>query len=284
MRHNRRTLLLILATILGIQCHGVSGPPQSQVAASSTIRAKVTLTAGRSDLAELAQSDPRALLRYCSARYGESDVRDYSCRFVKQERVGGKVTRPQEISVRFRREPYSVDMNWIRNATQAQRALYVEKAWFDASGRPEAWFKPAGAIIKLLVPRIKQPIHGARAKKAARRSIDQFGFERTLELIIKYTDKAYEAGVLDLKYSGEGETGGRATFVFERRLPYNGSEEPFPDALLRFHIDQEWLVPTACFSYADVEGRALLGSYVMTDVEFNLGLTDDDFHPDKIGF
>ena len=42
-------------------------------------------------------------------------------------------------------------------------------------------------------------------------------------------------------------------------------------------IDRDWLVPAGCFAYADDAGEELLGTYVTTEVEFNVGLTDADF-------
>ena len=138
------------------------------------------------------------------------------------------------------------------------------------------------ATTKLFVSHIKQPIHGHRAKAASRRSLDQFGFRRTLELILRYVRRGQQDGTMRLEYVGHGEIGGRPTYVFERRFPFTGDEEPYPDALLRYHIDQEWLVPTGCFSYADDKGTKLLGSYVLTDVEFNVGLEEQHFDPDRI--
>jgi len=65
--------------------------------------------------------------------------------------------------------------------------------------------------------------------------------------------------------------------VIERILPYTGEEGEYPDRLLVVHIDKQWLVPTACICYADLDRTELLGKYVYTDVQLNVGLTDADF-------
>lgn len=255
---------------------GVAGTATSVVGSIPTVRTD--------SLATLARTDPEAFIRHCRAEYERRDVRDYTCRFIKQETIGRKLGHVEEVAVRFREHPFSVDMEWIKGAKHAARALYVANAWKDRRGRDLAWFKPAGALIKLIVPKIKQPIGGARAKKASRRTLDQFGFRSTLDLIVKYIERGRKHDELDLRYVGEAVVAGRPTWAFERRLPFTGKEEPYPDALLVFHIDQEWLVPVACFSYADRAGEHLLGSYVLTDVKFNVGLGDDDFDPKKLGF
>ncbi len=288
VRHRlRRTpsrIGLIVAAVIGLQCHQVMLPFDGGVAVvAERLYASGPMTSQPSVTVTLAQRDPEAFLRHCRTQY-DRNVRDYTCTFIKQESISHRVRAPERIAIHFRENPFSVDMEWIENPIEAARALYVEDAWRDAKGRPLAWFKPSGAILKLFVAKIQQPIHGARAMAASRRALDDFGFRRTLDLIILYNERGRKDGVLDLRYVGEGTVHGRPSFIFERHLPYSGTEEPYPDALLRFHIDQEWLVPTACYSYADHDGDSLLGSYVLTNVQFNVGLSDDHFDPKKLGF
>ncbi len=292
---------VVVVALVGLACHDAVRPgganrsmagelavaPNAAAAASvslpttSVAPARIpTLTS----LEVLAQNDPEAFIRQCRDEYDRRNIRDYTCRFIKQESIRNRLGEVEEAAVRFREIPFSVDMEWTRNASQANRALYVADAWRDRKGRELAWFKPAGALIKLIVPRIKQPVTGARAKKASRRTLDQFGFRSTLELIVKYIEKGRANDDVEVRYVGEDTVEGRTTWVFERHLPFTGEEQPYPDALLIYHIDREWLVPVACFSYADHEGRELLGSYVLTDIKFNVGLGDDDFDPEKLGF
>lgn len=231
-----------------------------------------------------AHKDPIKFLKNALDHYKNAGVKGYTCTFTKQERIKNRLTSAQVVAVKFREQPFSVDMKWVNNAKEADRALYVEGAWTDDDGQPLAWIKPHGWLIKIVVPKIQQPIHGKRAKAAARRSIDQFGFRRSLELILKYTELGHKNGDLKLTFTGQGKVNGRPTFVFDRILPYNGDKGTYPDALLRFHIDQEWLVPTAVYSYSDLQARKLLGSYIYTDVTFNPGLKDKHFDPEANGF
>lgn len=275
---------LLVAGAVCVQCHQLAAPAGSP---ADTIRvervyAAAVVTGVTDEHEQLASLDPLAFLYRCREHY-RRNYRDYTCTFVKQERIGSRVTPEQVIHVAYREEPFSVNMDWIHNAEEAQEVSYVAGRWPDKNGQDQAWCKPAGAIAKLFISKILQPIHGKRADKASRRTIDQFGFASTLDLIIKYSERSREKGVLDLRYVGRGSTNDRSTYVFERRLPYTGEEEPYPDALLVFHIDTEWLVPTACFSYADKDGEELLGKYVLTDATFNVGLTDTDFGPQTLG-
>ncbi len=277
---------LLITTGLVVQCHQFSRGPAPGYVPISVERARPATLTSHSPTAnpieQLVRSDPLAFLRHCREDYART-VRDYTCTFTKQERIGSRIAPEQVTRVTFREQPYSVNMRWTHNPGDAAQVTYIEGRWQDKKGQEMAWCKPAGAIARLFIKKILQPIHGKRAAKASRRTIDQFGFGNTLDLIILYSQKSAGEGMLDLRYVGPGSIDGRPTYIFERVLPYTGQEKPYPDRLLVFHIDREWLLPTACFSYADDEGQDLLGKYLLTAPTFNNGFTDADFSPETLG-
>ncbi len=228
-------------------------------------------------LRELAEQDPMALVRLGIERYRE-EVDSYRCTFIKQELLPDGLSEEQVIEVRYREEPHTVYMIWKENADSARRGLYVDHPDFvDDEGRKLGRFEPNGAVARLFVKDIMLPVDGPRARKASRRSINEFGFMSTYNLLYTYNEAAERRGVLDLKYSGTGVIDGRPTFVITRNLPYASDPDGFPDARMVLHIDQAWLLPVAVYSYADQQERELLGSYVYADVELNPDFTDEDF-------
>jgi len=274
---NRTTgIALCLLVVIAVQCHEAPRgsalilSPQPSSAVATIIDADSTDARRR-----LAVEDPLAFLRLCRRNY-DTAVQDYRCTFLKQERIGGHLGPEQEISVMFRESPFSVDMRWVRNAGRAKHANYVAGRWQDDRNREEALFRPSG-LLGLLAPEVRRPIHGESARRESRRTIDEFGFKNSLDLIIKYCDMVKDRQGYELRYMGEGEVDCRATYVFHRLLPYTGQGGKYPDAMLMVHIDQKWLVPVACVAYADQAGEHLLGSYIQTNVEYNPGLTDADF-------
>ena len=184
----------------------------------------------------------------------------------------------QEMRVLFRANPVSVDMRWIRNAGIAKRVNYVAGRWIE-DGRELFWVELTGLLALIAPNGVRRDIHGREAKRAARGSIDRFGFKSTLDRIIELCEAAKDDPQYDLRYVGRAEFDGRPTYVLERRLPYSAKGGFYPERLLQVHIDCEWLVPTACIGFADEQRETLIGSYTMTDVEMNVGLVDDDFKP-----
>jgi hypothetical protein len=253
--------------------------PAAILAATTPLPPKPAANAAltREQMIELAKSDPDAVWRLGKERYGR-EVRDYGCTFVKRELVNGKLREEEEIDVRFREAPQSVFMFWKRGTDQVKRALYVDSADFrDKKGQKVAKVEPAGAIVRLVVSEVEMPIHGKEAKEASRRTIDEFGFRNTFRIIEKVHPLAEKNGVLDFRYDGEDKIDGRPTYRFVRHLPYTGENGVYPDARMVMHLDQEWLLPTAVHSFADREGKKLLGSYVFKNVRLNQGFTERDF-------
>lgn len=266
-------LLLRVGQVLPILCLGgviqCRQAPRSLnlVTAPSDRGASEAVSPETLSLMNLAADDPLGFLRYCRESCAKN-IRAYRCIFLKQERIRGVLGAEQEIEVVFREEPFSVHMKWLRNPGGAEEAVYVAGELRDEEGRELGRFKPAG-VIGLLVDEVTLPIDGKEARKDSRRTLNQFGFRNTLDLIVKYCDAALTSPEYSLKFTGVGKIGGRSTLTFERMLPYSGEDGAYPDRLLEVHIDQAWLVPLGCFAYADDRKERLLGSYVFTDVELN---------------
>lgn len=215
------------------------------------------------------------------------DVRDYLCTFIKQEELPSGLSDEQTIAVQFRQEPYSVVMHWLKNPGKAERVIYVKDRWIDTEAtdpllRDMAVCQP-GAIARLLVKSLKQPIRGRLAQQSSRRSIDEFGFARSLDLLIKYCHVARDRGELELRYVGTSECAGRPTWVIERRLPYKPGDDTYPDRIAIIHLDQEWRIPVSVRCYADDARTRLLGRYEYSDVKLGVRLEESVFDPTTYG-
>jgi hypothetical protein len=234
----------------------------------------------RSDdpLERLATEQPLGFLKTCRDHCAAT-VRDYTCQFHMRERIDDSkpgLGPPQQISIRFREQPYSVDMRWVQNAVHASRVNFVKGRWRRGE-RELALIVPAG-LLNLLAPAgVRLDVHAPELKQASSRSIDDFGFKRTLESIIARCEQAQSEPRFDLRAVGVGTFDGRECIVLERRLPYDGPGGLYPDRLFIMHIDREWLVPLSCDAFADDAGNTPIGIYETREVRLNVGLGDEDF-------
>lgn len=225
----------------------------------------------------MAQREPLRLLKL-AMELCEERVSDYRCTLYKQECVNGNLGSRQVIEVRYRERPLSVFMIWRENPDRVSRALFVDSPeYVNKKGEKVARVEPAGLIARALVRETTRPIHGPDARAASRRFMDEFGFESTLETLVRYSELAERNGDLKLWYEGEGRVDGRPTYILKRLLPYCGPEGLYPDAKLVVHLDQEWLLPTAVYSYADSDETVLLGAYEFGDVNLDPHFTARDF-------
>ncbi len=285
----RRIRLLVglsLAGILYLQ-FGLTGDNEVVLRQGSPI-----LLAAERDTVEpferLIRRDPLSALIQARALHLRQ-VKDYQCTLVKQEALPSGMSQEQEIDVKFRQEPYSVVFHWRRNPGLADRVIYVRDRWIDADAdnvddRDLAVCQP-GPVARLLVKSLKQPIHGKLSKKTSRRSLDDFGFTRALDMLIKYCEKAKQEGVLKLEFCGESRFDGRPVWVIRRHLPYTGENGPYPDRLAEVFIDKEYRIPVAvyCFSSEINNPDSLLGKYEYRNIKLHAGLTDADFEPATYG-
>ncbi len=279
----RLTVGVALLIAFCIECWPI-GEPQASATALPLVQPAVAAikTDAGDPYEKLAETAPLSLLEKGLQRCQRS-VRDYTVTLTKQERIGGKLRPEQQIEVKFKYEPFSVLMHWVRNPDKARRVIYVQGRRVDEQGRELALAEPEGAIARLLVPSITLPINGSEAQATSRRTIDQFGFENALTLVIKYCRLARTESGFDLRYIGDGTVGDRETYVLERVLPYTGENNTYPDRRLVVHLDKQWLIPLSTHCYADDARKELLASYVFTDVRLNVGLTDKDFTPEANG-
>ncbi len=234
------------------------------------------------------RTDPLAALIEARTNHVRK-VKDYQVTFVKQEALPSGMSAEQEIQVKFRNEPYSVFMHWTRNQGLAERVLYVKGRWLDHDAEDEDLREQAvcqpGVALRLLVKSIKQPIHGSLSHDASRRYIDEFGFRRSLDLLIKYCEIANKKNELKLEYRGESFFDGRQTWVVRRHLPYEKEGGTYPDRVCEIHIDREYRIPVAvyCYSKDDMKPESLLGKYEYTNIRLNAGLSEADFDPATYG-
>jgi len=211
--------------------------------------------------------DPLGLIRRAQKNYQEF-VRDYTCTFIKQERINGHLKDPEKIEVWFKESPFSVLMNWHEPKGPVDTLLYVEK-----EGNKTILVHPAG-LAGLLVHTVRRDIDDPRLKKSSLRTPAGFGFGRVLEGMVSTYEEADKNGDLVIEYLESKVQDGRECLVLRRTLPMDKGYDTLY-AVLYIYLDKEYLLPTRTEGY-DTAGN-LIGCYAYLDVRFNRGLRDDLF-------
>ncbi len=209
----------------------------------------------------LAETDPVAFLEACIRRY-DREVKGYHCVLYKQERLEGALQPTEEIACDFREEPFSVRMDWIKNAGLAQKTLFVK-----GENKDKILVKGTGLLA--LAGTVERDTDSPDAKKSSRYPINEFGIKCGMERTLAAWQKAQKDGALHVEFLGEvkvKEAGDRVCWKL-RRTGYKGPEDIDGVTEATFYFDKEtWLQVGSTLKNADGQ---LLGEYFFTDIELN---------------
>src|SRR5579884_791110 len=175
---------------------------------------------------KLAATDPLAFLENCVRRY-EQEVKGYSATLAKHERIGGTLYPPEVLEVRFREQPFSVWLHWLKGERRAKKALYVAGA-----NDNKIIVLPAGLAGTLLFGKtIRLDVNSATARASGRYTLDQFGIQKGTLRTLAGWQAAQKHGALHVEYLGQKKieaVGGRRCYCLHRtydRPDPNGADD-----------------------------------------------------------
>ena len=106
-------------------------------------------------------------------------IRDYQGTFVFQYREGDRMREPAVCSFRFRAQPFSVAMEWLKGAGRIDKLLYVA-----GKNQNKMLVHPTG-LSGALIGSISVDPNIAASNSPYARPITQFGLENNLQRILK---------------------------------------------------------------------------------------------------
>jgi hypothetical protein len=255
-------LAIAAAALAGSLCRGAPPPSAEPVIAKEPD--DVSKGPTDAELVKLAKTWELSLKHY------EQSYHDYTCLFVKQERLGSTLGVVQNIEAGFSEQPFSVKLHWLAGDQGADRFIYV-------AGRNDgkALAHPSG-LLGVLLPWVHLNPAGWLAMRTSLRPVTDFGFKRTLEIFLAIDRQALAAGELRLEDGGMQtvEETGRPALLLIRHLP---PKKGYPAAQNKVWLDRQWLLPVKVEGYG-WDGQ-LTFRYLFKDVHFNVGLKPADFEP-----
>ena len=272
----KRTLFLASGLFLGLGLYALpSCTPEASSRSTQTFAEAVHEDANTPELRKteaLAKDGHIQLLEMCLAHYRAVGYRDFTAKFLKQERIAGKLGPEEDTDVKFMDKPFSVALHWTRNAPPADRVIYVEGKWGGQMA-----VHPSSVLLSW-VGTVLRPPAGPEAMEHSLHPITDIGFQHSLESLLSVYRQAEKAGDLKQEFGGYAQVGGRKTIVLIRYLPQT---DKYPSYKTTTCIDLEYLVPVM-IEGLDRDGQ-LVYRYVCTDIHFNTGLSAADFLPKANG-
>ncbi len=218
----------------------------------------------------LAQTKPLAFLEKCILRY-EREVKGYTCRLNKHERVHGKMQPAELIDVCFRESPFSVLLSWPGDPRPAIKSLFVKGENGD-----KVLVLPTWGWIPDLDPK------GAFAMGKARYPLTEFGIKAGMDSTRAFWTAAQDAKALHVEYLGiatRPELGDRPCYMLKRTRYAKPEADGIGEITLYF--DQEtWLQVGSILKAKDGEAIA---EYFFRDIKLNPDFPKDTFTPKAIG-
>ncbi len=274
---NRKIRLFVGLMLIALFCIQCVHPDAAQnissvaIAIENSDAPSQTLAKARA----LAKTSHSALLEYCLQNY-QGKIHDYTCTFVKQEKLGGVVGKEQEIQVRFKEAPFSVLMTWTKNAPQGDRVLFIEGKY-----NGKMLVRPASPLLRKLAPTVTRAVDGDDVRKTTLKPVNCFGIERSTKALLDVYEEARKAGDLREETAQDAEVLGRKCMVLVRYLPEKAN---YPAYKTVTYIDQEYMLPIMIegfgWNHSPTEPDFLC-RYWYKDLKFNNSLTDGDFAPEK---
>jgi len=271
-------LLVVLLAIQVTQC--VTASPE--VSEITIVRIDDTDVATTDEsrletIRTLAKTDHLALLKMCqdefNRRYAENG---YTCTFVKQERIRGKMSKEQHINVKFRPEPFSVAMLWILNAPIGDSLVYVDGKYQDKHDRSRMVVRPKSPILQAIVGgSVKKLPNGREAMKNTLRPCTEFGFANSIQSLIDIYVLARDRGECVEEFEDFAKIDGRDCIILTRYLP---ERKDYPAKKTLIFIDIEYMLPVRVVGY-DWQDR-LSCNYEFRNIKLGISFDDEDFTPE----
>ncbi len=231
----------------------------------------------REDVAKWAKVDWKGLVRTDQLKFlqllrqkCEETIIDFTATFYKQERIKGKLRKEEKIRMKWRKDPFSVYMKFIKG-DKGKEALYVE----GVHGSEIRAHR--GGILSFV--KVWTKPSSSKAMKNNLRPITRAGMANMLNFAMPVYERAKRNGDLKIEYWGEMGFARRRVYVIKRFLPRKINPKTgkllYPGKVLVLYIDAVKLVPVGAYSYG-WDGQ-VTSKYRYQNVKINIGLTDKDF-------
>ncbi len=216
-------------------------------------------------------ADAKARIASCAKTF--ASTKDYTCMFLKRERVDGALTPLHAMHMKGRGNPHSIYFKFV-TPTAGREAIYVAGGFGG-----KAVVHDVG-IGKLLAGTLKLDPNGSMAMEANRHPITEAGLGHMIETIVNAWDRELTPEESKVILHPNAKVGDRACVMIESIHPKKRPDFLFH--MVKVYIDKDLNLPIRFEAYDWPRGNRapeLMEEYTYTDLRTNIGLTPRDFDP-----
>ncbi len=202
-----------------------------------------------------------------------SQVRDYECDFIKQERVSGSLLKPQVIRMKARTNPHCIYFSF-QTVHKGREAIYHPARFSEKIIAHEGGWKGYVAGTLHLDPQ------GRMAMSDNRHPVSQAGLDKMVTRIYENWHRHLQPQHIEKIERGVVMENRSTTFVQTR---HGRKEDEFEYHIVQLYFDDEHRLPVRFVGYdwphRVGEAPPLVEDYRFRNLKLNIGLSDRDFDP-----
>lgn len=204
-------------------------------------------------------------------------IADYTCLFLKQERINGKLQEMETILLKVKEYPFSVYMKWVKDPLLGQEILYVQG---QNNNRLKAH---KGGFLRFVTVNLDP--YGSMAMKNNYFPAPMAGIGNILKRMKEDIDLARKNREGTVKDLGLSTIHGLKVHCFMTQQPFHKGKkgyqktrpDQYHDTLAKACFDPNTGLPIYAERYS--QDQQLLGKYIFLNLKLNTGLTPADFDP-----
>jgi hypothetical protein len=201
----------------------------------------------------------------------EKNIRDYSCTFVKRERINGQLGEHEHILMKVSHEPFSVYMSFLQPFA-GREVAYVE-------GQNDNKLVVLEAGFKRYLGKLSLDPEGAVAMRGQKHPITRVGIRNLIAELIRIWEAETQFAECEVTTNADTKINGRSTTMVQVKHPV--PRQNFRAHIQRLFFDNELRIPIHYDVYlwpAQPGGDPPLEeSYTYTNLKINNGFTARDF-------
>jgi hypothetical protein len=201
-------------------------------------------------------------------------LQDYSCTFVKRERIGETLGEHQYLYLKVRHDPFSVYVRFLAPSELRDR----EVIYIEGQNDGKMWAHPNG-VQRRVVGTISLSPTGSLAMKGHKYPITEAGILTLVERLLEHGRHDSQYGECEVKFFEHAKINGRDCTCIQVLHPV--PRRNFRFHLARIYVDNELQLPLRyeAYNWPTKPGGApvLTEEYTYLNLALNSGLTDADF-------